>query len=93
MVPHFFNIYPYTEKVITHPAYDYIYLSPHLDDVVFSCSGNIYCHRQKGLHTLIVTFFTADPHPPFSSLAQDFHDLWQVPEEDPYGIRKKDTYM
>jgi len=83
--------YSYAKENVTHKKYDYIYLSPHLDDVSFSCSGAI-CHSiQQGLQVLIVTIFAAEPRPPFSPLAQIFHQFWQIPEDtSPYQIRKKE---
>ncbi|WP_165423160.1 PIG-L deacetylase family protein [Ktedonosporobacter rubrisoli] len=84
-----FEDYSYTKAVITNDAYDFIYISPHLDDVAFSCSGTICSHRAQGLHILVVTLFTGDPKPPFSPLAQTYHRLWQVPEDtSAYQARK-----
>eukprot|EP00928_Gymnodinium_smaydae_P070486 TRINITY_DN54312_c0_g1_i1.p1 TRINITY_DN54312_c0_g1~~TRINITY_DN54312_c0_g1_i1.p1 ORF type:complete len:311 (-),score=56.95 TRINITY_DN54312_c0_g1_i1:42-854(-) len=43
-------------------GYDAIYVSPHLDDVAFSCAGLILEQRAQGLRILVVTIFThADP--------------------------------
>ncbi len=41
--------------------YDYIYLSPHPDDVIFSCGGTIACRHQKGLRQLVVTLCSTLP--------------------------------
>ena len=81
--------YSYSEEVIKHGEYDYIYLSPHLDDVAFSCAGTICTHIAQGFRILVVTLFAADPQPPFPPLAQAYHQLWQVSEGvSPYQIRK-----
>lgn len=81
--------YAYVRAEVTCEKYDYIYLSPHLDDVSFSCSGTICNYVQQGLRVLIVTLFAGEPQPPFSPLAQTFHQLWQIPEDaSPYQIRK-----
>lgn len=81
--------YSYAREEVTYEKYDYIYLSPHLDDVSFSCSGAIYNHQQQGLQVLIATLFAGEPRSPFSPLAQAFHQLWQIPEDaSPYQIRK-----
>lgn len=83
--------YTYAKKAITCSNYDYIYLSPHLDDVALSCGGAICAHRAQGLRVLIVTLFAGDPRPPFSPLAQAFHHLWEIPEDaPPYQKRKEE---
>jgi len=81
--------YSYAGKSITHDDYDYIYISPHLDDVTFSCSGTICTYKAQGFHVLVATLFAGDPQPPFPPLARACHQLWQVPEGiSPYQIRK-----
>jgi LmbE family N-acetylglucosaminyl deacetylase len=81
--------YSYVRNAATLEDYDYIYLSPHFDDVAFSCSGTIYTTRAEGQHTLVVTLFASEPQPPFPPLAQACHQLWQIPEgASPYRIRK-----
>lgn len=81
--------YSYSEKAIRHEDYDYIYLSPHLDDVAFSCAGTICTSIAQGFRILVVTLFAADPQPPFPPLAQAYHQLWQVSEGiSPYQTRK-----
>lgn len=37
--------------------YDRIYLSPHMDDVAYSCSGRILHEREEGLRVLVITVF------------------------------------
>ena len=88
MEPDLFSKYAYSEKVLTHADYDYIYISPHLDDVPLSCSGTIVQQKAQGLNILIVTVFAGDPEPPFSPFVQAFHRAWQVAETTPYRIRK-----
>lgn len=81
--------YSYAGKTITREGYDYIYLSPHCDDVAFSCGGTIGTYQAQGLHQLVVTLFAGDPQPPFPPLAQAYHQLWQIPEGvSPYHIRR-----
>lgn len=83
--------YAYARKVISDEDYDYIYLSPHLDDVTFSCAGAICTHKAQGLHVLVVTLFAGEPQPPFPPLARDYHHIWQVPEGvSPYQVRKEE---
>src|SRR5215468_7713517 len=88
MVPDLFSKYAYSEKVLTHTDYDYIYISPHLDDVPLSCSGTIVRQKAQGLNVLIATVFAGDPEPPFSPFVQAFHRAWQAAETTPYQVRK-----
>lgn len=81
--------YAYARRAISCEDYEYVYVSPHLDDVAFSCSGGICAQRAQGLRVLVVTLFTGNPEPPFSPLAQACHQLWQVPEGvSPYQARQ-----
>lgn len=43
--------------------YQHIYLSPHLDDAVFSCGGRIYQERRVGLSVLVLTLMAGDAAP------------------------------
>lgn len=88
MKPVLFSKYIPLEHVITHSDYDYIYISPHLDDVALSCSGTICQQKKRGLNILVVTVFAGDPQPPFSQFVQAFHRAWQASEVAPYKIRK-----
>lgn len=59
--------------------YNAIYLSPHLDDVVLSCGGQIYQQTQAGQKILIATVTAGDP--PISAIseyAQSLHDRWEL---------------
>lgn len=44
-------------------AYDHIYLSPHLDDAVYSCAGRIALARAQGQRVLLVTLFGSGGQP------------------------------
>ncbi|HZO75582.1 MAG TPA: PIG-L family deacetylase [Ktedonobacteraceae bacterium] len=91
MVSALLKNYPYARKVMSEKDYDYIYLSPHLDDVTFSCAGSICTQKAQGLQALVITLFAGDPQPPFPPLARDCHQLWQVPEGiPPYRVRKEE---
>jgi len=52
---------------------DVIYLSPHLDDVVLSCSGQIFDRIACGESVLVVTLLAGNALEPFSELAQSIH--------------------
>jgi LmbE family N-acetylglucosaminyl deacetylase len=82
--------YPYSEQHITHSRFDYIYVSPHLDDVSLSCSGAICRQQAQGLNVLVVTIFAGEPQPPFSPFAQSVHRSWHAQEERPYQVRKEE---
>jgi GlcNAc-PI de-N-acetylase len=82
--------YSYSEQHITHPTYDFIYISPHLDDVPLSCSGTICRQQAQGLNILVVTIFAGEPQPPFSPFVQSVHRSWHTPEERPYQVRKEE---
>lgn len=87
MLTHF-DRHPYRERKLAHVSYDYVFISPHLDDVVLSCSGAICALREQEERVLVLTLFAGDPQPPFSPLAQSFHHLWQAPDDAPYATRK-----
>lgn len=91
MTGELFTNYAYAKKVLTRDEYAFIYLSPHLDDVAFSCSGSICAQQAQGLYALVVTLCAGNPEPPFSPLAQACHQLWQVPEGvPPYQARQRE---
>ena len=41
----------------------HIFLSPHLDDVVYSCGGTLGVQVSTGLHPLVITVFAGEPSP------------------------------
>lgn len=86
----FLTKYPYAEQLINHSKFDYIYISPHLDDVALSCSGTICRQQVQGLNILVVTIFAGEPQPPFSPFVQSVHRSWHAKEERPYLIRKEE---
>lgn len=58
-------------------SYDYLFLSPHLDDVVLSCGGFLWQITEAGRSAIVVSFFAGDPpHGALSPLARTAHDLW-----------------
>jgi LmbE family N-acetylglucosaminyl deacetylase len=90
MEPNLLTNYPYSEQRITHSEFDYIYISPHLDDVPLSCSGSICRQRAWGLNVLVVTIFAGEPQPPFSPFVQSVHRSWHAQEERPYQVRREE---
>lgn len=71
-------------------TYDYLFLSPHLDDVALSCGGFVWQITAAGQTALVATFFAGDPPrgalPP---LAQKAHDLWGL-HENVMGVRREE---
>jgi LmbE family N-acetylglucosaminyl deacetylase len=55
----------------------HIYLSPHLDDAVFSCGALISRQARAGHRVVVVTVCTGNPPPgPLSPLALELHQRW-----------------
>jgi LmbE family N-acetylglucosaminyl deacetylase len=67
----------------------WIFLSPHLDDAVFSCGGLISYLAGKGIHVEIWTIFSDQPDDVSSltTYAQSLHNRWQAGDH-PYIARK-----
>lgn len=71
-------------------SYDAIYLSPHLDDAVLSCGGQIHRHVAAGKSVLVVTVAAADEPEPaerHSPLARSLHRAWKL-DRPPRFARK-----
>jgi LmbE family N-acetylglucosaminyl deacetylase len=65
----------------TETKYQAIYLSPHLDDVVFSCGGQIFMQTSAGKPVLIVTIATGSPpRAAYSEFVQLLHERWGAAE-------------
>lgn len=75
--------------------YNHVYLSPHLDDAVFSCGGAILRQREAGERALVVTFCTAAPDPrgPFSPLALEFHRIWALDPGEVVAARLREDEL
>lgn len=58
-------------------SYDAVFLSPHLDDAVYSCGGTISNLTSQGKRVLVLTFTTKEPDlTSLSEFAQHHHDRW-----------------
>lgn len=65
------------------------YLSPHFDDVVFSCGGLIYKQVQKGQDAFIITIFGGLPdNSTIGPFAREIHKKWRV--ADPVMTRQRE---
>jgi LmbE family N-acetylglucosaminyl deacetylase len=73
--------------------YDYIYLSPHLDDVVFSCGVQIFQHTSQGKSVMIITLMAGDPDPnKLGSHAQILHKRWRL-GSNAVAIRRREDLL
>jgi LmbE family N-acetylglucosaminyl deacetylase len=71
--------------------YDEIYVSPHLDDVVYSCAGRIAQQRRAGKRVLVVTLFGDGAREPLSNLTGRFADFQARREEDRAALGRLDA--
>lgn len=67
---------------------NFLFLSPHLDDVALSCAGAMFRLTNSGQKVTAATVFTADVKEthPLSWLAQRNQRAWDLPEH-PFAIR------
>ena len=56
--------------------YDAIYVSPHLDDAVLSCGGQMAARTRRGESVLVYTLAAGDPGGRLSPFAAALHDQW-----------------
>ena len=68
----------------------WIYLSPHLDDVVYSCGGLIWEQVQSGVQVEIWTICAGNVQSPLSPYAQSLHTRWQTGPEAVFVRRAED---
>jgi len=67
-----------------------IYLSPHLDDAVYSCGGIIWEQIHKGNQIEVWSIFTADPPKGrLSTFAETLHQQWSE-QQNPMLIRREE---
>jgi len=69
---------------------DWIYLSPHLDDAVFSCGGRIALQVRAGMRVWVVTVCAGSPEGPLSDYAQALHEYWGLAETDAPAARREE---
>lgn len=68
----------------------HVYLSPHLDDVVFSCGGLIFQQANRGEEVLILTICAGEPTADtISSFAEELHSRWEE-LDSPSQTRKRE---
>ena len=70
---------------------EWIYFSPHLDDVALSCGGLVWEQCHAGNPARIWTICAGDPPPgPLSPFAESLHDRWQLGREAVESRRLED---
>jgi LmbE family N-acetylglucosaminyl deacetylase len=70
-------------------SYDAIYLSPHFDDAVLSCGGQIYEQTARGQRVLVVTLAAGEPQTGMRSLFADYqHYAWGLSAEEAISVRR-----
>lgn len=73
------------------PSYDAVYLSPHLDDAVLSCGGQLHDLGAAGKAVLVVTVGCGAPEGELSPVAAGLHRAWgfeDVPPEEAVARRR-----
>lgn len=61
--------------------YDALYVSPHFDDAVLSCGGQLAARARRGERVLIYTLAAGEPALPLSQLAATLHAQWAIPPD------------
>lgn len=69
---------------------DWVYLSPHLDDAVFSCGGRIVLQARAGMTVWVVTACAGSPEGPLSDFAQALHEYWGLAGADAPAVRREE---
>ncbi len=72
---------------------EWIYLSPHFDDVAFSCGGLVWEQTKSGLDVSIWTICAGDPPPgPISRYGQGLHERWGTGPNAVAARRNEDLF-
>jgi LmbE family N-acetylglucosaminyl deacetylase len=58
------------------PPVHALYLSPHLDDAVLSCGGQLHALARSGRHALVATVMAGDAPEDLSPLGAELHRIW-----------------
>ncbi|MBC7227279.1 MAG: PIG-L family deacetylase [Thermoflexales bacterium] len=67
-----------------------MYLSPHLDDVVFSCGGRVALQVRAGMTVWVVTACAGGPEGPLSDFARALHEYWGLADTDAPAARREE---
>jgi LmbE family N-acetylglucosaminyl deacetylase len=68
----------------------HLFLSPHLDDIVLSCGGQIAQLVRSGRRVHVVTVFAGDaaPEAAVSPHVQELHERWKLDPHNPSPGRR-----
>jgi LmbE family N-acetylglucosaminyl deacetylase len=77
-------------RAMRKPPCTDIYLSPHLDDVVYSCGATIYGQCRAGRRVLVVSLFSASPeNDSITPFARELKERWGN-ASDPVAERRQE---
>jgi LmbE family N-acetylglucosaminyl deacetylase len=68
---------------------DWVFVSPHLDDVILSCGGAVAKAARTG-SPRIVTVFAGSPDVELSDFARFQHERWQLDDAEAVELRRKE---
>jgi LmbE family N-acetylglucosaminyl deacetylase len=69
---------------------EWVYLSPHLDDVALSCGGLVKERTLEGDRVAVWTICAGDPPAQFvSEFAESLHERWQI-DQEPGDLRRSE---
>lgn len=68
---------------------DWVFVSPHLDDVALSCGGAVAKAARTGTPR-IVTVFAGEPDADVSDFARFQHERWNLPEDSVVAMRREE---
>lgn len=71
-------------------SYDSLYLSPHLDDAVLSCGGQLHRFARAGQRILVVTAMARDAPAELSPFAAALHETWGLDDGDAMARRRSE---
>jgi len=70
---------------------NWIYMSPHLDDVALSCGGLVWEQARQGHRVAVWTIFAGDPPPgELTDFARELHARWHTGEQAASHRREED---
>ena len=75
----------YNAGMTTH-----VYLSPHLDDAIYSCGGLLARQAAQGEPPHVLTLCAGDPPGPLSAFARELHQRWGLPRAAVAARREED---
>ena len=76
-------------EMVANPASRHLYFSPHLDDVILSCGGQLGLQIQGGSTATFITVFSGQP-PIYclSAFARHLHAKWRLDDDSVVSLRR-----